>query len=118
MARTSRALRASVKVSMTAAGKVAKREVESSGRPFTGGDLKFSNMGGARISVRPKVVESGVLVSPKGPWGLLQPGRRPGPGKHPGTRNTFAWDKGRGATFEAVESELPRKIGSDVERAF
>lgn len=137
MARTSKALKAAVKAGMADSGKIARREVEGFGKRYTGGDLRFSNMGGARLGVRMTGVEDGLLVSAKGPWGMLQPGAkahtigttgksmsiggglfRRGPFNHPGTPNTRAWDMGREATFDTIESSLLNKIASDVEGAF
>lgn len=137
MARASKALTSAVRASMVEAGKVARKEVEGQGRRHTGGDLKFSNMGGARIGVKLRQLDDGILVSAKGPWGMLQPGARPhsiavkrakalkiggdfrrGPVRHPGTPNTRAWDRGREATFDKLGVEVIKRVGDEVEGAF
>ncbi len=136
MGRASRALRQATKLALADAVKVARKELEGVGRRYTGGDLRFSNMGGARIGVRSKPIDNGVLVMAKGPWGMLQPGAKPHTitarkGKalklggdyrrsvrHPGTPNTQAWDRGRDATFDKLGVVVLKRIGDEVEEAF
>lgn len=135
MANLSKALDASVKAALKDAGKTAKDELEAQGRRRTG-DLRFSNMRGAKIGVRTRVSSDEVTVSPSGPWGILEPGAkghqigtkgRPlkingkvvrGPVKHPGTRDTRAWSIGQDETFRVVGEQFPKQVGDDVEEAF
>jgi hypothetical protein len=134
MTRLTKTLRTATKEAMTDAGKVAKQELEAQGKRRTG-DLRFSNMGGARLAVRLRPTDADLTVSPRGPWGMLEPGAKPhaitskrpmrigntvrwGPFKHPGTPNTRAWSTGRDETFERLGREVPKQIGDKVEGVF
>jgi hypothetical protein len=138
MTRMSRAVNTAIRSAMKESGATAKKEMESGGKRHTGGDLRFSNMGGARLGVRVRQGDNDVTVSSSGPWGILQPGAgahsirskrrsgvlriggelRRGPFKHPGTANTRAWDRGQDATFERLEIDVPKLVETEVAGAF
>jgi hypothetical protein len=137
MTRVTKTLRTATKEALTDAGKVAKKELETQGKRRTGGDLRFSGMGGARLGVQLRQADAALTVSPRGPWGMLEPGAKAhviksqrtmpigggmfrfGPFlKHPGTPDTRAWTTGRDETYERLGREVPEQIGDEVERSF
>lgn len=137
MGRVSAALKAATKVALADAVKVSRKELESSARPHTGGDLRLSGLRNARMAVRSRQGDESVTVYATGPWGIIQPGARRhrigaprqsmpiggdqvrrGPFNHPGTRNTRAWDRGRDRAFDVLGRTVPDQIGDAVEGAF
>lgn len=101
-------------------GKVARDEAYTTAKQSTGGDRRFSNFKGPALGVRLKVDTDGVTVSPSGPWKIPEEGAAPH-GGHPGTRSTQgvkAWTRGRDATVQRLDREVPQEIDRAAERGF
>lgn len=121
----SNALIASRKTALREAGTVAKPIMMAGGRSVLP-SMRFRNMRGATLSVRTRVTDEALVVSPVGPWGILEPGARPHSGDawhrgrrpHPGTRDTSAWSTGQAKTYAALGQDIPDTIGDAVEDAF
>lgn len=103
-------------------------------RAVRGGRLR--NHGGIRLSADARGSGDSVDVTPRGPWGILEPGARPhpiasgrpmrigprqfrrGPFRHPGTPDTGAWTAGYDATAQVAAEVFDRTVGGEVESAF
>lgn len=127
-------LSASLRPALAEAGKTAKVELERAASGVVGGDLRPGRL--QRLTVRQRVNGDTLTVSPRGPWGLFQPGAVPhvirprrrralvwsggaaAAVRHPGTPNRRVWDKGQTATERVVFPVIADEIGGRVEEGF
>jgi hypothetical protein len=100
---------------------IARDAMRGTGTGPTGGNMKLSRFrgGNVRLTQRFRKEPGAVVVSPRGPWGIIESGAGPH-GHHPGTRSSQgvkAWSRGRDATFVAVGRKVD-DIADAVGEAF
>jgi hypothetical protein len=102
-----------------------KRPILAQARRDTGGDLRLSRLGRARLGVQTKVtgtvnVIGTVTAGPRkmrGPWRWLNDGtrRRPqGRGQHPGTPAKGTWDRPAIKAIPQVERDIAARFNGLV----
>lgn len=116
-----KALESAIRGVMKDAGQVARKELSVTATIVPGPDRIFSNFRRAgRLGVKVRHSPGSVTISPVGPWGIAERGRRAS-GGHPGTRakqGKQSWSRGRDAALERIGREAPETILSEVEEAF
>lgn len=110
------ALKTGIRDAMLAVGKKAREEMMLVAPEVPGSDRKFSgttkyNGGRLGVKVRYDYDDTGVRVSPQGPWGLPA-------GRGRSKAGFGSWDKGERATKSTAERDVPKVIGDTVERGF
>jgi len=100
-----------------------KKAILIQARRDTGGDLRMSGIGTARLGIQTKVtgnVVGTVSAGPRrmrGPWRWLNDGTRPRPqgrGRHPGTPAKGTWDRPALKAIPQVERDIAARFNALV----